>query len=74
MPAVVLRVEKDYYGWVDFTTEHYTITNNYYIRRKHLIQNNKKMQKYLKSTYSMQSTGSDDDRAVREYIQNKIKN
>jgi hypothetical protein len=32
------------------------------------------MQKYLKSTYSMQSTGSDDDRAVREYIQNKIKN
>jgi hypothetical protein len=50
------------------------ITNNYYIRRKHLIQNNKKMQKYLKSTYSMQSTGSDDDRAVREYIQNKIKN
>ena len=67
------RVEKDFYGWVDFQDEHYNITNNYYIRRKHLIQNNKKMQKYLKNTHSMQSTGSGDDKIVRQYIENKIK-
>lgn len=66
------RVEKDFYGWVDFHDEHYAITNSYYIRRKHLVQNNKKMQKYLKNTLSMQSTGSGDEK-VREYIENKIK-
>lgn len=43
------RVEIDFYGWVDFRREHYLITNAYYIKRKHLVENNKKMQKYLKS-------------------------
>lgn len=68
------RVEKDFYGWVDFKKEHYNITNAYYVRRKHLVQNNKKIQKYFKSTISMQSTGSGEDRNVREYFENKIKN
>ncbi len=31
------------------------------------------MQKYLKNTHSMQSTGTGDDKVVREYFENKIK-
>jgi hypothetical protein len=58
---------------VDFQEEHFHITNVYYMRRKQLVQNNKRMQKYLKSTMSMQSTGSGDDRCVRDYFENKIK-
>ena len=58
------RIEKDFYGWIDFQKDHFFITNNYYIRRKNLVHNNKKMQKYFKNS-SMQSTGSGDDKNVR---------
>jgi predicted protein tyrosine phosphatase len=61
--AVYKRTEKDFYGWIDFK-QCFLITNAYYCRRKHLVQNNKKMQKYLKNTKSGQSTGAE-DRYVR---------
>jgi hypothetical protein len=48
--VVQKRVEQDFYGWIDFHDEHYSITNSYYVRRKQLVQNNQKMQQYLKNT------------------------
>jgi hypothetical protein len=71
--VITRRVDKDFYGWVDFQPPHFLITNAYYLRRKQLVQNGRMMEKYLKSTSDLQSTGSGDDRHVREYIRERIK-
>lgn len=71
--VIIKRVEKDFYGWVDFQPGHFLITNSYYLRRKQLVQSGRMMEKYLKSTSDMQSTGSGDDKHVREYIRERIK-
>lgn len=59
------RVEKDFYGWVDFHDEHYTITNNYYMRRKHLTRNSKKLQKYLANSAPPDH--------VRQYFEDRVR-
>lgn len=41
------RTETDFYGWVDFRTENYEITRKYYLRRKVLFQNNKRLERSL---------------------------
>jgi hypothetical protein len=41
--VITRRVEKDFYGWVDFEKEHFLITNSYYLRRKQLVQTGRKM-------------------------------
>jgi hypothetical protein len=71
--VITYRVEKDFYGWVDFQPGHYSITNAYYLRRKQLVSSGRKMEKYLKSTSELQSTGSGDDKHVREYIRERVK-
>ena len=63
--VITHRVQKDFYGWVDFQPGHFMITNAYYMRRKQLVQSGRKMEKYLKSTSDLQSTGSGDDKHVR---------
>ena len=42
--------------------------NVYYLRRKQLVQTGRQIENYLKHTSELQSTGSDDDKHVREYI------
>jgi hypothetical protein len=59
------RVEKDFYGWVDFRDEHYAITNNYYLRRKHLTRNSKKLQKYLATCPPSEQ--------VRQYFEDRVR-
>jgi len=71
--VITRRVDKDFYGWVDFQKEHFAITNVYYLRRKQLVQTGRKIENYLKNTSELQSTGSDDNKHVREYIREKIK-
>lgn len=70
---ITRRVDKDFYGWVDFQKDYFAITNVYYLRRKQLMQTGRKIEKYLKNTSEMQSTASGDDKHVREYIREKIK-
>jgi len=41
--VITHRVEKDFYGWVDFQPEHFMATNTYYLRRKQLVQSGRKM-------------------------------
>lgn len=41
--VIIRRVEKDFYGWVDFQPSHFLITNTYYLKRKQLVQNGRMM-------------------------------
>ena len=49
--VVTQRAQNDFYGWIDFRTEHFDITNKYYLRRKILFQNNKRLERSLRGDY-----------------------